>query len=66
MKYATIAKTERFHGHVDSELVFKPGRIASKKKTKYFIIQEREVSYHFYLHQHPYVQQLVQHVRMLV
>jgi len=26
----------------------------------YFIVQERELSYRFYLHQHPYVQQLVQ------
>lgn len=60
MKATTLAKAERFHGYGDSELVVKPGRIVSKKKTNYFIIQEREVSYRFYLHQHPYVQKLVQ------
>lgn len=60
MKNSIIAKAERFHVYGDSELVYKPDRIVSKKKNKYFIIQEREVSYRFYLHQHPYVQQLVQ------
>ena len=35
-------------------------RVVETKETKYFIIQEREVSYRFYLHQHPYVQPLVQ------
>lgn len=60
MKNTTIAKTERFHVYGDSELFYKSDRIVSKKKNKYFIIQERDVSYRFYLHQHPYVQQLVQ------
>ena len=59
MNYITKAKAERFHGYQDTEIAFEPGRVV-KTKTKYFIIQEREVSYRFYLHQHPYVQQLVQ------
>jgi hypothetical protein len=60
MKQTTIAKADRFHGYRDTELAFKPSRVVETKETKYFIIQEREVSYRFYLHQHPYVQQLVQ------
>lgn len=56
----TKAKAERFHGHLDTELVYNPSRVVETKETKYFIIQEREVSYRFYLHQHPYVQELVQ------
>lgn len=53
--------TEHFHGLLDNGLVvFRPGGVVETKETKYFIIQEREVSYRFYLHQHPYVQQLVQ------
>jgi len=47
----------RFHGHLDTE--FKPGHFVETKETKHFIIQEREVSYRFYLHQHPFVQQLM-------
>lgn len=56
----TIAKAERFHGYRNTELAFKPSRVVETKETKYLIIQERDVSYRFYLHQHPYVQQLVQ------
>lgn len=60
MKQITIAKADRFHGHLDTELVVRPGRTVETKETKYFVIQEREVSYRFYLHQHPYMQQLMQ------
>ncbi|MEQ1844080.1 MAG: insecticidal toxin protein [Nitrospira sp.] len=60
MNYKTTALAERFHGHLDAELAFKPSRVVETKESKYFIIQERGVSYRFYLHQHPYVQQLVQ------
>ena len=55
-----IAQAERFHGYVDTELFYNANRFVETKETKYFIIQQREVSYRFYLHQHPYVQQLVQ------
>ena len=60
MNNKVMAKAKRFHGLLDTELLFHPTRIVETKETKYFIIQEREVSYRFYLHQHPYVQQLVQ------
>lgn len=60
MNYMTKAKAERFHGHLYTELAFRPGGYVETKETKHFIIQEREVSYRFYLHQYPYVQQLVQ------
>jgi len=57
---AAIVQAERFHGYLNTELVYNPSRVVETKETKYFIIQERDVSYRFYLHQHPYVQQLVQ------
>jgi len=36
------------------------GRVGAKTETKHFTVMERDLSYRFYLHQHPYVQQLVQ------
>lgn len=42
-----MVKTSSFHLRLDVE-------------TKYFIVQERTLSYRFTLHQHPYVQQLMQ------
>ena len=59
MNYQTIAKADSFHGCLDTELAFRPSGVVAMKHFKYFIIQEREISYRFYLHQHPYVQQLV-------
>ncbi|SEJ19928.1 hypothetical protein SAMN04244579_03464 [Azotobacter beijerinckii] len=55
-----IAKAKTFHGYLDTDIVFHPRRVVESQETKYFVIQERELSYRFYLHQHPYVQQLVQ------
>ena len=60
MNYKTKALAERFHGYRDTELVFEPRTVEETKGTRYVILQEREVSYRFYLHQHPYVQQLAQ------
>src|SRR5262245_52637871 len=60
MKPTTIAQIQKFHGHLDTETVFIPGRVIVTKETKYFVIQEREVSYRFYPHFHPYVGQLAQ------
>ena len=61
MNLKTKALAERFHGYQDTELVFeKPRTVEETKETRYVILQEREVSYRFYLHQHPYVQQLAQ------
>ena len=57
---ALMAKTGHFHGLVDDELVYWPEQLVAAKKGKYIVIQEREVSYRFYLHQHPYVTQLLQ------
>lgn len=55
-----IAKT-KFHGSLDTDLAaYHPGRFVETKETKYFIIQERTLSYRFTLHQHPYVQPLMQ------
>lgn len=60
MNTVTLVQAERFHGHLDVEHAFTSSGVVETKETKYFIIQEREVSYRFYLHQHPYVQQLTQ------
>src|SRR5438876_1077514 len=54
----TISKT--FHTYTDAEFVrYNPPRETVTKQTKHFIIQEREVSYVFYPHFHPYTVQLV-------
>lgn len=60
MKPTTIGQIQKFHGYFDTEFVFTPGRVVVTKETKYFVIQEREVSYRFYPHFHPYVGQLAQ------
>jgi len=49
-----------FHNTFNADMAFKPGQFVETRETKYFIVQERHVSYRFYLHQHPYVQPLVQ------
>lgn len=59
MNATATAQTGRFHGHLDTELVRRPDADVTKG-TKYVIIQERDVSYRFYLHQHPFVRQLAQ------
>lgn len=60
MNYNTMAKAERLHGYFDTELNFWSGQFVETKLSRHIIIQDREVSYRFSLHQHPYVQQLMQ------
>src|SRR6476620_10955746 len=60
MKLQAQAKAERFHGHLDTELCSRRRQFVETKETKHLIIQEREVSYRFFLHQHPFVQPLMQ------
>jgi hypothetical protein len=56
-----IVKANKFHGRLDTDIaLYHPGRLIETKETKYFIVQERTLSYRFFLHQHPYVQQLMQ------
>jgi len=59
MRYP-LATQHRFHGLLDTELFFWPGHVLGTIRPKYFVIQEREVNYRFYLHQYPYLQQLLQ------
>jgi hypothetical protein len=57
----TQAIAKSFHAYMDDELIYYHPRKAGvvvTKETKHIITQERTVSYRFYLHQHPYVQQL--------
>src|SRR5918992_5745931 len=52
-----------FHTQLDAEVMrYSVGtaKTITKTETKHFIIKEREVSYRFYPHFHPYVRQLVQ------
>jgi hypothetical protein len=62
MNNKLIAKSNRFHGVLDGEILRYPGRVVETKEIKYFVIQEGTLSYRyrFFLHQHPYVQQLMQ------
>lgn len=56
-----MAKTtiSAMHQEVDIALATWFGAKSSEVK-KYFVIQEREISYRFTLHQHPYIQHLTQ------
>jgi hypothetical protein len=60
MKNQQILYATKFHDHLDAELSFHARRIIETRETKYFVVQERELAYRFYLHQHPYVQSLTQ------
>jgi hypothetical protein len=60
MKDNAIANAERFHVQNDAEFAVTQVWAVGWKQYKYYVVQERDVSYHFYLHQHPYVRQLVQ------
>jgi hypothetical protein len=59
MNEKTYSKSKTFHGHFDTELSFNSSQVI-KSREKYYIVQERELAYRFYLHQHPYVQSLTQ------
>lgn len=48
-----------FHTYLEAEHNF-TADLVIKKAGKYSIIQERDLSYRFYLHQHPYVQKITQ------
>jgi hypothetical protein len=54
-----VTMTKSFHRYLDTELAFQRYRVVETKETKHLIIQEREVSYRFNSHFHPYVGQLV-------
>jgi hypothetical protein len=60
MSNQKLATSTKFHGLLDTELAVQPGRVVETKTTKYFVVQERTLSYRFSLHQHPYVQPLMQ------
>ena len=57
MAPSTKAVANRFSVHMEKEFTVVPEKVGQVVH-KYVIIQEREVSYQFYLHQHPYVRQL--------
>jgi Tc toxin complex TcA C-terminal TcB-binding domain len=57
---SNVTMTKGFHRYLDTELAFQRYRVVETKEIKHLIIQEREVSYRFYPHFHPYVGQLVQ------
>lgn len=58
MKNTYLAKS--FHAYENSELVSGVASFFGTKKTRHFIIQERELDYRFYSHFHPYVGKLVE------
>jgi hypothetical protein len=59
MSLKITAMADRFHGYFDSELFSKATGVIDSKDRKYFIVKERDLSYRFYLHEHPYVNKLV-------
>lgn len=60
MNLRSIAQAKRFHGYLDADTGARHGPVTATKAKKLFFIQERELNYSFSLHQHPYVQSLVQ------
>ena len=52
--------TKLFYGRKDAEISYWPDRFVETRETKYFIVRERNVTYRFYTHFHPYTGQLVQ------
>jgi hypothetical protein len=55
-----LTNPKRFHGSLDAEPVATPGGVVTTTVTKHLIIQERDVSYRFHSHFHPYAGHLVQ------
>ncbi len=60
MSNGILVKSHPFHGWLDTDIAFPAGRIIDTKEIKYFVVQERALSYRFSLHQHPCVQPLMQ------
>jgi hypothetical protein len=61
MKPAVVAKADRFHGYLDSEIGGQTTAAgAPTPQKKHLVVQERDVAYRFHMHQHPYVRQLMQ------
>src|SRR5215217_8997185 len=58
----TATYESKFHVLEDAELYYKPSRrgVVTAKGKKHYVIQERDVTYRFYPHFHPYVGSLVQ------
>jgi hypothetical protein len=63
MSITSISNARSFHTYLEREIpyygVLNPVRTVEVKEIKHFIIKERELSYRFYPHFHPYVQQLM-------
>jgi hypothetical protein len=62
--YTKVVKANSFHGNSDTKFVNDPYQNktlgTNNVDTPHFVIQVRELSYRFYLHQHPHVQPLTQ------
>lgn len=53
-------RDDAFHGQAHSEIAHVRSRIIETRETRRYFRRERELSYHFSLHQHPYVQTMMQ------
>jgi hypothetical protein len=62
--YTKFVKANSFHGNSDTKVVNYPNQNktlgTNTVDTPHFVVQMRELSYRFYLHQHPHVQPLTQ------
>ncbi|HRI90395.1 MAG TPA: insecticidal toxin protein [Accumulibacter sp.] len=49
-----------FHGQAQSEFAHVKSRVVETRETRHYFRRSRELSYSFFLHQHPYVQTMMQ------
>ncbi|ULA65336.1 MAG: Insecticidal toxin protein [Nitrospira sp.] len=60
MNPKNLLRDDAFHGQAHSEIAYVRSRIIETRETRRYFRRERELSYHFSLHQHPYVQTMMQ------
>lgn len=55
-------RAQKYHGYADADLIYWPGKVTTTPTTeiKYFVIQERELSFRITPHFHPYTGRLMQ------
>lgn len=60
MSNLLMINANAFHCYRDNELFFNPGGNIKARKINQFSTQQRDLTYRFYLHQHPSIQPLIQ------
>lgn len=60
MNPSTSVKNGVFHGQALSDFAHVTSRVVETRETRLYYRRDRELSYSFFLHQHPYVQTMMQ------